>query len=262
MARLYLFLAMPPIRQIVALTFAVFLTACGNGGGLPPPGLSLLPNPEVRQATNTPLPAHAATFTPTVEIIEPTLTPEPSPTPTLAPATIAVAQNFDIAPPSAEVAALAQSAFGANLPTQLVIPFIGVDTPIVPVGWHTEIVDGLPTAVWDSPGYAAGFLVNSAAPGQGGNTVLYGHNNILGAIFRNLSLLKPGNGVFVINGVASWRYAVESVNIFQEAGVSDAEKLAHLQYVANTGGEQVTLLSCWPFTSNTHRVAVVAKPAP
>ena len=256
------FLDMPPIRPIALPISAAFLVACGVGGGLPPPGFSLLPNPDVEQATNTPLPAHAATFTPTVEIIEPTLTPEPSPTPTLEPTTIAVAQNFDIAPPSAEAAALAQSVFGANLPTQLVIPFIGVDTPIVPVGWHTEFVDGLPTTVWDSPGYAAGFLVSSAAPGQGGNLVIYGHNNILGAIFRNLSSLKPGGEVRVINGAASWRYAVESVDIFQEAGASDAEKLAHLQYVADTSGEQVTLLSCWPFTGNTHRVAVIAKPAP
>ncbi len=98
--------------------------------------------------------------------------------------------------------------------------------------------------------------------GAGGNIVFYGHNNILGAIFRNLSSLQPGNEITIINGVASWRYAVERADIFQAAGTSASEQLAQMAYFASTPDERVTLLSCYPFTSNTGRVAVVAKPAP
>jgi sortase A len=104
--------------------------------------------------------------------------------------------------------------------------------------------------------------VSSAAPGQAGNTVIYGHNNILGAIFRNLSSLQAGNEITVINGVASWRYAVERADIFQVAGTSADEQLAQTAFFAFTPDERLTLLSCYPFTNNTHRIAVVAKPAP
>ncbi len=213
----------------------------------------------MKLATNTSLPAHAATFTPTFAAQAETSTPEPTATLTLEPTAIALVGQFDVSPPSQELAALAQAALGPNLPTRLVIPAIGVDVDIVPVGWHVQ-ADGQTT--WDSPGYAAGFLVSSAAPGQGGNIVFYGHNNILGAIFRNLSSLQPGNEVTIINGVASWRYAVERADIFQVAGTSESEQLAQMAYFATTPDERVTLLSCYPFTSNTQRVAVVAKPAP
>ncbi len=247
----------------------MLLAACGSGE-LPPPAVSQLKPPELQVVTHTPLAprAHASTFTPTSRdatrciatcVSTPTASPEPTATPTLEPTAGALAGQFDVAPPSSELAALAQAAFGANLPTRLVIPAIGVDSAVVPVGWHAQ-ADGQTT--WDSPGYGAGFLVSSAAPGQGGNIVFYGHNNILGAIFRNLSSLQPGNEVTIINGVAVWRYAVERVDVFQVAGTSADEQLAQTAYFASTPDERVTLLSCYPFTNNTHRVAVVAKPAP
>lgn len=40
-----------------------------------------------------------------------------------------------------------------------------------------------------------------------------------------------------------------------------SEQLAQTAFFASTADERLTLLSCYPFTSNTHRVAVVAKPA-
>ncbi len=253
--------ARPHRSFFTTLLLALLLAACGSVE-LPPPAVSQLKPPEVKVGTNTPLPAHAVTHTPTSTLSpfqSPTPSLEPTATPTLEPTTIALAGQFDVSPPSSELAALAQAAFGANLPTRLVIPAIGVDTAVVPVGWHVQ-ADG--QTVWDSPGYAAGFLVSSAAPGQGGNIVFYGHNNILGAIFRNLSSLQPGNEITIINGVASWQYAVERADIFQVAGTSGSEQLAQTAFFASTPDERVTLLSCYPFTNNTHRVAVVAKRAP
>ncbi len=116
--------------------------------------------------------------------------------------------------------------------------------------------------MWDSPGYSAGFFSEQRRAGAGGNIVFYGHNNILGGIFRNLSSLQPGDEITITNGVASWRYAVERADIFQVAGTSASEQLAQMAYFASTPDERVTLLSCYPFTSNTRRVAVVAKQAP
>ncbi len=246
--------------RLLLLFLSLLLAACGSVE-LPPPAISQLKPPEVKWGTNTPLPAHASTFTPTFTAQAETSTPspEPSATPALEPTAVALAGQFDVSPPSPELAALAQAAFGANLPTRIVIPAIGMDASIVPVGWHAQPSGEI---VWDSPGYAAGFLVSSAAPGQAGNIVIYGHNNILGAIFRDLSSLQPGNEITVVNGVASWRYAVERADIFQVAGTSASEQLAQMAFFAATPDERLTLLSCYPFTNNTHRVVVIAKPAP
>jgi hypothetical protein len=43
---------------------------------------------------------------------------------------------------------------------------------------------------------------------------------------------------------------------------SGLEQLAQTAFFASTPDERLTLLSCYPFTNNTHRIAVVAKPAP
>jgi 23S rRNA-/tRNA-specific pseudouridylate synthase len=41
-----------------------------------------------------------------------------------------------------------------------------------------------------------------------------------------------------------------------------SEQLAQTAFFASTSDERLTLLSCYPFTGNTHRIAVIAKPAP
>ena len=114
--------------------------------------------------------------------------------------------------------------------------------------------------LWHSPGEAAGFLVSSAAPGAGGNAVFYGHHNIRGSVFRGLDRLQPGDALSVRNAASTLDYVVERVDIFEETTVSAAKKLVHMQYFAPTASEQLTLLTCWPSTGNSHRVAVVAKP--
>ena len=45
---------------------------------------------------------------------------------------------------------------------------------------------------WDVAAYAAGWHKNSSLPGTGGNVVMSGHNNILGAVFREFDQLKKG----------------------------------------------------------------------
>lgn len=79
------------------------------------------------------------------------------------------ATAFVSRPPDPGLTALAAQVIGDNLPTQLRIEAIGVNTPVVPLGWHLEG----DTAVYDSPGYSAGFLVTSAPPGTLGNAALH-----------------------------------------------------------------------------------------
>ena len=170
------------------------------------------------------------------------------------------AQESGFAPVPADLAGLAHQVFGGVLPLQVSIPVIGIEVDVVAVGWHTEQMDTEKTVLWHSPGEAAGFLVSSAAPGSGGNAVFYGHHNINGSVFRGLDRLQPGDVLSVRNAGETLGYVVERVDVFEENSLTASQKLVHMQYFAPTAGEQLTLLTCWPFTGNSHRVAVVAKP--
>lgn len=160
----------------------------------------------------------------------------------------------------ADLAGLAEQVFGVGLPLQVIIPVIGIEVDVIAVGWHTEETANGKTVLWHSPGNSAGFLVSSAAPGAGGNAVFYGHHNIHGSVFRGLDRLKPGDVLSVRNVTESLDYVVEQVDVFEEHGLNASQKLVHMQYFAPTVSEQITLLTCWPFTGNSHRVAVVARP--
>lgn len=169
-------------------------------------------------------------------------------------------QEIGFAPISPELQSLAHSTFGYSLPIRIEIPVLGIESQVVAVGWHTENISESHKVLWHTPGEAAGFLVSSSAPGQGGNAVFYGHHNIHGNVFRGLDKLLAGDAVRVVNSISVLEYKVESVELFPERDVSAAEKLAHLDFFASTSREQLTILTCWPFETNTHRVVVVARP--
>ena len=182
-------------------------------------------------------------------------TPPPQPEPA-----VDVAQESGFVAVPAGLAGLAEQVFGGALPLQVIIPVIGIEVDVTAVGWHTEETATGKTVLWHSPGEAAGFLVSSAAPGAGGNAVFYGHHNIHGSVFRGLDRLQPGDALSVRNLVETLDYVVERVDVFEENNLTASQKLVHMQYFAPTASEQITLLTCWPFTGNSHRVAVVARP--
>jgi LPXTG-site transpeptidase (sortase) family protein len=199
-----------------------------------PPTLRPSPSPTLRRSSGqgsggTSLQASAATPTPTL-----THTPTPALTPT---------------PPGPPPASAP--------PDRIVIPAIGLDAPVVPVGW-TVTDEG---AVWDAADYAAGWHQGSAYPGHVGNTVLSGHHNIKGKVFRYLIDLQPDDEVFLYVGETAYRYVVTEKHIFEEKGKPEAVRRANAQWIAPTDDERLTLVTCWPYTSNTHRLIVVAKPS-
>jgi sortase (surface protein transpeptidase) len=53
---------------------------------------------------------------------------------------------------------------------------------------------------------------------------------------------------------------VEEVNIVPEKQASAAQRAANAQAIAPTTDTRLTLVTCWPWNSNTHRVIVVARP--
>ena len=146
-------------------------------------------------------------------------------------------------------------------PERVVMPTIAVDSPVQEVGWKMEQIDGRPYSEWLVADYAIGWHKTSALPGADGNTVMAGHNNINGEVFKNLIDVKLGDEIFVFADNHVYRYTVEQKLLVKEAGASLEQRIQNAQWIRPSDDDRLTLVSCWPHTSNTHRVIVVAKPA-
>ncbi len=149
----------------------------------------------------------------------------------------------------------------APRPVRIVIPVIGVDAPVVEVGIKIINTEKGPQAQWETADYAAGHHSTSANPGEKGNIVISGHNNIKGKVFQNLWQLKPGDKVFLYNAEGKvFVYEVKEVLLLKEKGVSEEQRRANARYIEPTLDETLTLVTCWPPRGNSHRVIVIAKP--
>lgn len=162
-----------------------------------------------------------------------------------------------VPPPYAELDQVAAQVWGASRLIQRIrIPRIGVDTQVVPVGWYlTE--EG---AVWESPGPYVGWAVNSVPPGEPGQIVLYGHNNIEGSIFRDLYRLQVDDTVVLTTGVQDWLYQVTEVLIVAVPDVQAERALYQTHLWQPQARTRLVLISCYPPDNNTHRVLVFARP--
>jgi sortase A len=145
-------------------------------------------------------------------------------------------------------------------PTRIQAGSIDLDAPVVEAGWSRVDVDGEEVIEWEVPDGAAGHHVGSALPGECGNTVISGHNNIGGEVFRRLIDLSLGDEVRLYVGDAVFRYRVEQKEILRQAGASAEERRENARFIGPTDDERLTLVTCWPDTGNSHRLIVVARP--
>ena len=148
------------------------------------------------------------------------------------------------------------------LPNRIVIQPIKVDTPVVELGWSSRKANsGEIFSEWDVADFAAGWHKNSAVPGEDGNVVLSGHNNIKGSVFRELDQLKRGDPISVWVGDNEHKYAVDEVLILPEKYATAKQRKSNVRYIEPTKDDRLTLVSCWPRDDNTHRIVVIARPA-
>lgn len=145
-------------------------------------------------------------------------------------------------------------------PTRIVAPAIRLDAPVVPVGWQFVEEGGQMVSVWEVADFAAGWHKTSSYPGQPGNVVISGHHNIKGEVFRYLVDLKTGDEVDLYVGDKLYRYVVTEEHLLQEKGMPESTRRQNAQWIAPTADERLTLVTCWPYTNNTHRVIIIAKP--
>ncbi|MCJ7550249.1 MAG: class D sortase [Anaerolineae bacterium] len=137
----------------------------------------------------------------------------------------------------AEVTPLPVPTRGAEHAQRIIVPAIGVDAPVV------EGDD------WESLKKGAGHYIGSANPGERGNAVISAHNDIYGEIFRGLPELSVGDEITLQTLTTSYTYVVEQTRIVAPTEISVMD---------STSTPVLTLISCYPYRVDTHRIVVIA----
>ncbi|KPL82693.1 hypothetical protein SE15_11475 [Thermanaerothrix daxensis] len=147
------------------------------------------------------------------------------------------------------------------IPERLLISKIDLDAPVVPVkARKVKLGDGV-FEQWLAPDeFAAGWPTGTAMLGQVGNTVLIGHHNVHGKVFERLHELEPGDLIVVEGGGRRFSYVVVNVMILPERDADFKTRLENARWIQRSQDERLTLVTCWPAYSNTHRLIVVAQP--
>jgi LPXTG-site transpeptidase (sortase) family protein len=147
-----------------------------------------------------------------------------------------------------------------EIPRLLWIPAIDLYTTVIPVDVELVEIDGVEYDQWTAPDeFAAGWHANSAPLGTG-NSVLNGHHNIYGEVFRDLVDLKEGDEIILYSDRAAHTYIVEERVIFPERFAKPEQRVQNAELIFPTEDERLTLITCWPYESNTHRLVLVARP--
>ncbi len=134
----------------------------------------------------------------------------------------------------------------ANLPTpipvvkqaiRIQIPAIGVDAPVVQG-------DG-----WEQLKKGVAQHVGTPNPGESGNIVLSGHNDVYGEVFRYLDRLRPGDSIILFTTQRTYTYIVTGMQMVEPTAV---------EVMAPTSDTRLTLISCHPYLVDIHRIVVSA----
>jgi sortase A len=123
---------------------------------------------------------------------------------------------------------------------------IQIDVPAIAVhNWPIVQGDG-----WDQLKKGVGQHIGSADPGQNGNVVLAGHDDVFGEVFRNLDKLQPGDQIVLYTMQQQYTYLVTETRIVEPGQVD---------VMNSTSDPTVTLISCYPYMVDNKRVVVFAK---
>jgi sortase A len=153
------------------------------------------------------------------------------------------------------------TAVPGEVPDRIVIPVIDLDATVIPISYVELSYEEELYQQWLAPDYrAVGWHETSAGLGVPGNTVLNGHHNIKGEVFRDLYRVQKGDEIDVYSGEELFRYVVVYTAVLPERNQPLEVRLANAEWIQPTEDERLTLITCWPYESNTHRVLIVAVP--
>lgn len=147
------------------------------------------------------------------------------------------------------------------IPDRVVIPIINLDAPVVPIHAKDIHLNDQTYQQWLVPNkFAAGWHDASARLGIIGNTVLNGHHNVYGKVFKNLVRLEKGDEIDVYSGEKIFKFIVDQKLLLPERFQPLEKRAENAQWIMPSEDERLTLVTCWPLDSNTHRVIIVAFP--
>jgi LPXTG-site transpeptidase (sortase) family protein len=165
--------------------------------------------------------------------------------------------------PTAEAGepSLAPTPQPGELPDRIEIATIELEANVIPIGYEKLQFEGEIYDQWLAPNYrAVGWHETSAGLGAPGNTVLNGHHNVYGEVFRDLYRVQVGDEIDVFSGEELFTYVVVYTGVLPERNQPLEVRLANSEWIQPTEDERLTIITCWPYESNTHRVVVVAVP--
>jgi len=102
---------------------------------------------------------------------------------------------------------------------------------------------------WEQLRKGVGQHLGTPDPGQSGNLVLAGHNDIYGEVFRDLDRLKAGDTIKIFTITHQYVYVVTGIQIVEPTQV---------EVMAPTSNSIVTLISCYPYLVDNKRIVVKA----
>lgn len=147
------------------------------------------------------------------------------------------------------------------IPDRIVIPEIDLDAPVIVADYNSTDIEGETFGQWMAPNeFAAGWQPDSALLGNAGNTVINGHHNEFGEVFGRLVDLKVGDKFYVYSKGQQYTFIIANRMILQERFVDVATRLDNARWLNRTDDVRLTLVTCWPKISNTHRLILVARP--
>jgi sortase A len=216
------------------------------------------PDDSVYQAS---VPTSTITPAPTLTAA-PTATPVPPSGPTQAPSQNAVSTSESATATVTPIPLPSPTSTPAQIwnPDRIIIPAIKLDDPVVNAGLRTVKVGDSFYRQWSAPDLeAAGWLTTSASLGLG-NTVFVGHNNGTSHVFAHLQDLKPGDVIELSSSGQAFYYSVMLTMRLPEKGQPMEVRLKNASWLEPTPDNRLTLVTCWPFFANTHRLIIVAEP--
>ena len=132
----------------------------------------------------------------------------------------------------------------ANIPVSTPAPQHGTRIQIPAIDVDASIVHG---DDWEQLKKGVAHRADTANPGQIGNIVLSGHNDVFGEVFRYLEELKPGDEIIVYTSQRSFTYIVSGWELVEPTQVD---------VMAPTTNATITLISCHPYLVDNHRIIV------
>ena len=148
-----------------------------------------------------------------------------------------------------------------EVPVRILIPSINLDAPVIPAPVNFEKLAGKEFMQWYVPDqFAAGWHTTSAMLGETGNTILNGHHNAFGEVFVSLVDVNIGDIIWVESENSRFSYQITNKMILPEKYEQLDVRMNNAQWILPSIDERLTLITCWPYETNTHRLIVVARP--